>query len=222
MSGPRRRPEFPLEFLLFDLDGTLLDTLPDIAGSVNHTLRRLGRPTLSVPMIRSYVGRGLEVLLVRSLGDGDAELLEEAARIFRAHYDDHCLDFSRPRPGARELLDRFADRPMAVVSNKPERFIHRLLEAFDMDRRMSAVFGGDSVPEKKPSPLMVLLALERFGAAPDRGILVGDMPVDVETGRAAGVYTVAVTGGFAEREELEASAPDLLLEGLTDIPGLFH
>jgi len=222
MNEKIRRPESPLDYVLFDLDGTLLDTLPDIAASVNHTLRRLGRPALTVPVIRSYVGHGLEALMTRSLGDGGPERIDEGVRLFRAHYDDHCLDASRPREGALELVRHFAGRPLGVVSNKPERFVRRLLRAFDLEKSMDAVFGGDSVPEKKPDPLMVRLALERFGAAPERGILVGDMPVDVETGRAAGVYTVAVSGGFVDRADLEASGPDLLVDRLPEIAALFH
>jgi len=221
------RPTEPLRFLLFDLDGTLVDTLADIAGSVNHMLLRLGMAPLSLEDVRSYVGHGVERLIARSLGDGlEAEVerqrAEEGLAIFREHYDAHCLDNSVLYPGAREMLDRFADRKLGIVSNKPERYVKRILEALDAEQYFGIALGGDSVEERKPSPLMVRTALGRFNLAPDEGILVGDMSVDVETGRAAGVFTVAVLGGFGSRRDLEASGPGHLAVNLYEAAWIFR
>jgi phosphoglycolate phosphatase len=219
MTAP---PDSPIRFLLFDLDGTLVETLTDIAGSVNHALVRLGLPPRSMSEVRAFVGRGVERLIARALGEEHAPLAGECLALFREHYGVHCLDNSRLLPGAREILEKFADRSMAVVSNKPERYVVRMLEGLDIARHFPVVFGGDSVEEKKPSPLMVRAALRRFDLDPTEGILVGDMPVDVETGRAAGVHTVSVLGGFADREELEAAGPDRIAENLYEVARLFY
>lgn len=208
-------------FLLFDLDGTLVETLTDIACSVNHALVALGLPPHSLEEVRTFVGRGVEVLAERAVGKENVERAEEVLDLFRAHYDEHCLDNSRLFPGAIECLDRFRDRGLGVVSNKPELYVVRILNGLHVQDRFTIVFGGDSVPEKKPSPLMVRMALKSMNLPPDQGILVGDMPVDVETGRAAGVFTVAVLGGFGSKEMLEAAKPDLLVENLHELTKKF-
>jgi phosphoglycolate phosphatase len=211
----------PIAFVLFDVDGTLVDTIEDIAASVNHALRALGLPERSLEEVRTFVGRGVQHLILRAIGTENAEKADRLLDLFRAHYDMHCLDRSRLMPGARECLDRFEGRDLGVVSNKPERFVRRLLEGLGIASYFKVVFGGDSTAERKPSPLMVRAALETFGRLPNEGILAGDLPVDVETGRAAGVYTVALLGGFGTREELEASSPDLLLENLDELARRF-
>lgn len=209
-------------FLLFDLDGTLVETLTDIACSVNHALIALGLPPHSLEGVRTFVGRGVEVLAERAVGPGNADKAESVLDLFRAHYDKHCLDNSMLFPGAMECLDRFRDRKLGVVSNKPERYVHLILRGLGIADRFAVVFGGDSVEEKKPSPLMVRLALQKMNLAPEEGILIGDMPVDIETGRAAGVYTVAVLGGFGSRAMLEEAEPDLLVESLHELPTKFE
>ncbi len=215
------RPDGPLRYLLFDVDGTLIETLADIAGSVNHALRRLGFPTRSIGEVNDFVGRGVEHLMRRSLGAGREDLLEKGLGFFREHYGEHCLDNSKLMPGAVACLEKFADRPLGVVSNKPERYVRRMLEGLGIDRYFRVVFGGDSVEEKKPSPLMVTEILKRLGVSREGGILVGDHTVDIETGRAAGVYTVAVLGGFASRAELEAASPDYLAENPPEVSRIF-
>ncbi|MBM3319913.1 MAG: HAD-IA family hydrolase [Candidatus Eisenbacteria bacterium] len=212
--SPVSPPRLPISFVLFDLDGTLVDTLEDIAASVNHALRTLGLPERSLEEVRTFVGRGVQHLVLRAIGSENAEKADRLLDLFRAHYDAHCLDRSRLMPGARECLEYFAGRDLGVVSNKPERFVRRLLEGLGIDSYFKVMFGGDSTAERKPSPLMVRAALGTLGRSPNEGILAGDLPVDVETGRAAGVYTVALLGGFGTREELEASSPDLLLDDL--------
>jgi phosphoglycolate phosphatase len=203
------------------VDGTLIDTLADIAGSVNWMLEVLGLPARSHEEVRTFVGRGVEQLVLRSIGEGRTDLLDQGLSLFRDHYEVHCLDHSRLLPGAAECLETFADRDLGVVSNKTEHFVRRMLEALGALGRFRVVYGGDSLPERKPSPLMVRAALDVFGRSPGEGILVGDLPIDVETGRAAGVYTVALLGGFGTREELEASSPDLMIEDLWALRRLF-
>jgi len=214
-------PDSPLRFLLFDLDGTLVETLTDIAESVNYAVRRLGLPERSREEVRSFVGRGVQHLLLQSVGEEREDLLEEGLRLFREHYDVHCLDHSTLLPGTKECLDFYADRDLAVVSNKPEVYVRRMLADLGIESYFSVVYGGDSLEERKPSPLMAVRAAEEFGHPRSAGVLVGDLPVDVETGRAAGVHTVAVLGGFGTREDLLASGPDTLIESLHDLPELF-
>ena len=219
--SPAPPPRTPVRFVLFDVDGTLVDTLVDIAGSVNHALRVLGLPARDLEEVRSFVGKGVEHLMNRSVGEENAALVERALALFREHYDVHCLDHSRLLPGAAECLAHYAGRDLAVVSNKQERFVRRVLEGLGIDGPFRAVFGGDTLHARKPSPVMVEAALRAFGRAPNEGVLVGDLPVDVETGRAAGVYTVAVLGGFGTREGLVAASPDLLLDSLRELPARF-
>lgn len=221
MTERAERPDKPLRFLLFDLDGTLVETLTDIAASVNHTMKTLGLPILSKEKVRSNVGKGVDHLMERSLGPRGAGHAEEGMRIFREHYREHCLDASHPLPGTMECLERFSDRRLAIASNKPEKYIHLILESFGMDRFFEMVFGGDTVEEMKPSPLMLHTALKSFRCRPSEGIMVGDMPVDIETGRAAGIFTVAVTSGFADRDQLEAQSPDMILDDLRQIEEFF-
>jgi phosphoglycolate phosphatase len=214
-------PVSPIRFLLFDLDGTLIETLADIAESVNYALGRLGLPARTREEVRSFVGRGVQHLLLRAVGEERANLLEEGLRLFREHYDVHCLDQSTLLPGARECLDYYDGRDLAVISNKPEVYVRRMLEALRIDPFFSIVFGGDSLEEKKPSPLMAIRAVETFGHPRRAGVLVGDLPVDVETGKAAGIHTVAVLGGFGTEEELVASDPDRIISTLHDLPKLY-
>lgn len=210
-----------LRCVLFDVDGTLIDTLDDIAGSVNHMLRSLALPERSIEEVRTFVGRGVRQLILRSVGEDREELVPRALGLFSRHYEIHCLDRSRLMPGAAECLDRFAGRDLGIVSNKTEHFVRRMLDGLGIGERFRAVYGGDSVAERKPSPLMVRTALEALGRRPEEAILAGDLPVDVETGRAAGVFTVALVGGFGTRAELEAASPDLILDGLAELARRF-
>ncbi len=215
-------PAFPLRFVLFDFDGTLAETLTDLYHGVNHTLGVLDLPERSRAEVRRFVGNGVRVLLERSLGEENGDLLDEAFPVFEKWYAEHLLDHTTLLPGVVECLDHFREADLAVVSNKQAGYTRRIAEALGIADRFGLILGPESLESRKPSPHMIHAALESFGRAPEEGILVGDTPVDVEAGRAAAVHTVAVSGGFRTREELEPHSPDVIVDSLHELIRLYR
>jgi phosphoglycolate phosphatase len=187
---------------ILDLDGTLLDTLDDLAASVNAALAAVGRPPRSRVEIESFVGEGARLLLERAVAP-HPELAAPALAAWWRHYDLHCLDRTRPFPGIRELLTR-SGRRLAVHTNKPGRVARHILAGVGLLDRFAAVLGGDEAP-RKPDPAGTLALMRRLGARREDTVFVGDSPIDVRTARAAGVTLVAVTWGFRHRAELRAA-----------------
>ena len=206
-----------IRLLIFDLDGTLVDSAADIAAAVNHTLEVLGEPRLPAEAIRDNVGDGVLELLRRCLVRNHPDRIREAVATFREYYGAHLTDRTRLYPGVPEMLERFSHRAKAVLTNKPERFAGPILEGLGVRSRFHAVLGGDGTSVPKPSAEPVHGLLERFDCEPGRAVIIGDSPVDVETGRLAGILTCAVTYGYRSRAELEAAAPDFLAEHPRDL-----
>lgn len=199
-----------MELIVYDLDGTLVDTQEDITASANHMLAQLGRPPAAVDQVRQGVGRGIAYLVAQCLGgEEDPELLAKAMRLYRAHYAEHMLDRSRLFPGARDVLEHFKDRRQAVLTNKPNPYSRELLRGLGVDGYFTEIIGGgdDGLP-KKPDPAALLGLMERAAAVPERTLFIGDSPVDVETGKRAGVMTVAVAHGFCDAEDVLEAGPD--------------
>jgi phosphoglycolate phosphatase len=194
---------------IFDLDGTLVDSLDDLHASVNHALGVVGLPARSREEVRGYVGEGARLLLARAVSPQD-HLLEPALAAWRAHYAAHCLDHTRTFPGIEALLAG-AGRRLAVHTNKPGAMARKILDGLGLLPRFAAVVGGDEAP-RKPDPTGVLEILARVGAAPRDAVFVGDSRVDVETARAAGVSLVAVTWGLASRADLVAAGATVLVD----------
>ena len=189
---------------IFDLDGTLVDSLEDLHASVNHALRAVGLPPRSREEILGFVGEGARVLLERAVAP-QVHLLEPALAAWRPHYEAHCLDHTRPYPGIEALLAG-SRRVLAVHTNKPGVMARKILAGLGLLSRFAAVTGGDEAP-RKPDPTGAREIMARRGASAGDTIFVGDSRVDVATARAAGVAFVAVTWGFASRAELaEAGA----------------
>ncbi len=192
-------PSGQIKLAIFDLDGTLVDSVDDLAEAVNHALGRVGLPPRSRDEVRSFVGNGARVLLERALGPR-RDKLEEALAAWRAHYQDHLLDHTRPYPGVAEALAR-AGRTLAVLTNKPGPMARRILEGLGILGRFVAVVGGGETPPK-PDPAGVRAILERVGARPEDAIFVGDSLVDLATARNAGLTFVGVGWGLVPRAEL--------------------
>ncbi|HYD42907.1 MAG TPA: HAD-IA family hydrolase [Anaeromyxobacter sp.] len=184
---------------LFDLDGTLVDSVDDLATSVNHALARVGLPARDREEIRGFIGDGARMLLSRAVG-ARLDLLEPALAAWRAHYEDHLLDRTRPYPGVPEVLAG-AGRPLAVLTNKPAPMARRILDGLGLAPRFAAIVGGGDAPAK-PDPAGARALLARAGVRPEDAVLVGDSPVDAQTARNAGMEFVAVTWGLVPREEL--------------------
>ncbi|MBL0277317.1 MAG: HAD-IA family hydrolase [Anaeromyxobacter sp.] len=199
---------------ILDLDGTLLDTLDDLAASVNAALAAVGRPARSRAEIESYVGEGARLLLERAVAPHQ-ELAAPALAAWWRHYDLHCLDRTRPFPGIPELLTR-SGRLLAVHTNKPGRVARRILAGLGLLDRFALVTGGDEAP-RKPDPGGTLELMRRLGARPEETVFIGDSPTDVRTARQAGVPMVAVTWGFRPRAELRAAGAVRLVDRVAEL-----
>jgi phosphoglycolate phosphatase len=183
--------------LIFDLDGTLIDSKQDLIRSVNVMLRELGRGELEEETISGYIGHGAPQLVARALGEsGTDEERERALKFFLAHYELHKLDTTRAYPGVAETLERLASVPMAVLTNKPVRVSKRILEAMGLANYFRAIYGGNSFETKKPDPLGATTILRELGVKSPEALMVGDSEVDVQTARNAGMWAAAVNYGF--------------------------
>lgn len=211
-------PARPPLALLFDLDGTLVDSRADIAASLNAAREAFGRAPLPLPEVVAMVGDGARSLVARGFGVGpDDPLVPRALDAFRAHYEAHPCDATSMLPGVEAALA--LDVPAALVTNKPRRVTLLLLEALGILPRFRAIVAGDDAP-LKPAPDGVFSACMVLGVAAEDAWMIGDGPQDVGAGRAAGAYTVGVRGVIADGERLEAARPDAILDDLTELPAL--
>ena len=193
--------------VIFDLDGTLLNTLDDLAAAVNFALKTCGYPLRTTDEVRRFVGNGVVKLMQRAAPkDLDADKWNRCFALFRQHYLDHMTDRTAPYDGILPLLDALQARGIktAVVSNKLHRGVAELCETF-FGRRVDVCFGVNEDCERKPAPLTTLRAMKALGVAAEEAIYVGDSDVDVQTARNAGLRCVGVTWGFRGREDLEAA-----------------
>jgi phosphoglycolate phosphatase len=203
--------------LIFDLDGTLIDSKLDLVHSVNATLRELKRPELPEEIISSYIGNGAPVLVAKSLGsDAPPAELDRALKFFLSHYEAHKMDNTCAYPGVAEALEHLSAMPMAVLTNKPERISVRILEALGLAKYFRAIYGGNTFSTKKPDPLGVNTILREFSARSNEALLIGDSEVDVQTARNAGILAAIVNYGFGIHDRA-AHPADLYLDRLLDI-----
>ncbi|HEX4075205.1 MAG TPA: HAD-IA family hydrolase [Candidatus Acidoferrales bacterium] len=204
--------------LIFDLDGTLIDSKLDLAISVNATLRHMGRDPLADETIFGYVGNGAQVLVQRALGEGvKPEEIEKGHAFFLAYYRAHMLDNTVAYPGVREALELLKDRDLAVLTNKPVRFSEAIVAGLGLAKYFRYIYGGNSFATKKPDPEGVNTLLRDFGAAPREAIMVGDSEVDVRTARNSGTWACGVTYGLG-LEGMRVHPPDLMLDSLAELP----
>lgn len=203
--------------LLFDLDGTLIDSRADLVTSVNLMLDELSYGTLSATQIISFVGEGIRLLIERSLRaclqhePQEAQILQ-ALEVYAGKYREHLLDQTRLYPEVAETLQALSHLPKAVVTNKPHEFTLTILDALDVQPHFVAVIGGDSLPERKPSPAPLLEAARLCEVAPEDCLMIGDTRIDMLSGQAAGMKTCGYIAGFRGKEELEAARADFLIE----------
>lgn len=213
-----------MDLLVFDLDGTLVNSTLDLANSVNATREHLGLERLPVPTVASYVGNGVPVLIRKAMGpDASEETIDVAQTYFMSWYRDHILDNTLPYPGVREGLDQAqqAGHRMAVLTNKPERFSRALLAGLGMDKYFFRIYGGNTFPDKKPNPFGLRRLMEEAGARTENTWMIGDSSVDIQTARNAGVRCVGVTYGI-KPESLETDRPDVLLDSLDGFLTALH
>lgn len=205
--------------VVFDLDGTLLDSFPDLQAAVNHARSVRGLPALDLDAVKTHVGHGARHLIaatVRSLGDPD---FEGALADFRTYYTAHRIDLTLPYPGVVEGLEALASRDglvLGVLSNKPAQLVLQILEDLDLSRYFRAAFGADSFPALKPDPRAMLGTLAALGATPARAVMVGDTDVDVSAARAVGMRVVLVRTGLWQTV---SGAPDAVVDRVSDLAG---
>ncbi len=213
-----RNPFSNVQVLIFDLDGTLIDSKIDLALSVNGMLEHMGRAPILHDTIFSYVGNGAPLLVRRALGEGvtDSEV-EKGLAYFLAYYKEHMLDNTVPYPGVREGLALLEKHRMAVLTNKPVRFSTWILEGLGLLRYFRYVYGGNSFERKKPDPMGVETLLRDFDADPQEAMMVGDSDVDVRTARNSGVWACGVSYGLGT-DGLRAHPPDVMVDSLEELP----
>lgn len=210
-----------ISLLIFDLDGTLIDSKRDLANSVHWTLSDLNLPQVTDEIIYSYVGNGVRPLIQKSVGEVQGPQYQEALKIFKAYYHAHLLDNTLPYPGVEEMLDHFRSKKKAIFTNKAQEFTDPILKGLKLYDQFDAVMGSDAGFPKKPDPAIVHHLLEKFPCSPQQTVLVGDSKVDMETGKNAGILTCGVTYGFRPPEEVREAGPDFVIEKLIELKKLF-
>jgi phosphoglycolate phosphatase len=218
-SPPALKPD-RVRAIVFDLDGTLVDSYAPIAESLNRARAAFSLPALAAEEVRRRVGHGLESLIADLVGP---DRVDEGVRVFREHYAASYAAGTFALPGVEAALERLEDRGyrMAVASNKPARFGRAILETLGLDGHLEAILGPDSVGHAKPHPAMLRSCLDRLGASADRAVYVGDMVLDVETAARAGLPVVLVAGGSSSVDALRATG-ETVLDSLEQLPPLLR
>ena len=222
----RRFDPHSIKLVIFDLDGTLIDSRLDLMHSVNAMLRHLGRPDLPGEVVASYVGDGAPMLIRRALGDSkDEKLFKDALEFFLAYYKEHKLDHTTVYAGIPEALRQIRSngkrRQMAVLSNKPVNPSRAIVEALGLAPFFTHVYGGNSFRTKKPDPLGIRAILNETGVSAAAAVMVGDSSIDVLTGQNAGLATCGVTYGFAPHTFGEVE-PDVVVDTPQELRELFQ
>jgi phosphoglycolate phosphatase len=201
--------------LLFDLDGTLLDTAEDLAASVNYARDSFGLSPLAVPVVASYVGDGIRKLIERSFRDTDADLAR-AQKMAADHYADHMFDRTRPYPGVPETLEKLPQKK-AVITNKPERFVPGLLEKFGLRGFFDLIVGGDTLKVQKPDPALADYAAQNLGTKKREMVVVGDHWTDLEFARRSGLRSVFCEYGIGKTGDFK---PDRRIKEFRELLGI--
>jgi phosphoglycolate phosphatase len=206
-----------MELIIFDLDGTLIDSLDDLSAATNHMLSDLGEKNLSKKEVRQLIGQGARRLVERAMPDASAEKIERGLSLFLAYNEEHIVDKTRLYPGVIETLDalRRQGRRLAVISNKNVSLCRKVMHTLRVESFFTSVIGADSVPFRKPSPQPVLKMLEEYLVAPGNAVIIGDSINDIAAGKSAGVVTVGCTYGYGEDAELTEA--DYLVGTLTEL-----
>ena len=217
-----------VSLLLFDLDGTLIDSQTDLANSINLMLVDLGRPQLDEAVVGSFVGDGVRVLVRRCLTATDPdheppndELHQRGITLMHQHYADEMLKTTRLYPRVAETLDAFKDKRKAVVTSKEVRFTRIILDHFGIADRFDVIVGGDTVSARKPDPAPVREAIRLLGGSAAEAVMIGDSENDINAGRGAGTLTCGVTFGFRTAEQLRLTHPDLIIDRFDQLKDFF-
>ncbi|BFM17811.1 phosphoglycolate phosphatase [Maricurvus nonylphenolicus] len=217
------------KLVLFDLDGTLVDSVPDLAAAVDYMLTEGGYEAAGPDHVRRWVGNGASMLVRRALAwakrqspeDLSDALVELNLEKFQLFYRDHSADQTELFVGIREGLDalKAAGIPLMMVTNKPEQFVPAILKGTGLEGYFGAWLGGNSLPEKKPHPMPLLHLVEKAGVEVADTLMIGDSRSDIEAARAAGMPVVAVSYGYNHGRPVSEESPDLIIDSLTELTG---
>lgn len=214
-----------IKLIIYDLDGTLIDSAKDISTSVNFMLEQLGLKRVPEEQIRVHVGSGLVHLIRNILNDAAAGatvdgILDRALDLYKTHHSEHLLDQTKLYPGVKTAVEFFRDKKQAVITNKNEEFSRQILKGLGISKYFFDVIGGDQQYPKKPAPDSVLKLMELVRVKPDETVLIGDSAIDIQTARNAKIKSIAVTYGFGSRAEIESSKPDKVVNQLDEMINL--
>ena len=219
------KPRFVAKLVLFDLDGTLVHSAPDLAHSVNLMLNELERSEYPIEQVTRWIGNGMARLVKRGLtGELDAEpepaLFERGLASFKRHYAANLAVQTRPYPGMVDVLDGLVSQGflLGCVTNKMESFSRSLLEQLDLMKYFRILVGGDTLPVRKPDPLPLRHACAECGVAPAQALLIGDSAADVNAARAAGMPVIAVSYGYNQGRDVRSLNPDLAVDSAAELP----
>jgi len=206
-----------MNYFLFDLDGTLIDSRRDLGESVRFAQRTYGYPLSDDATVGSFIGDGIGKLAERALPGLPESQIDEAVNVLKTYYRAHCLDHTTIYPGAVDVLESLGDKKMALVTNKPERVTRVILDRLGLTKYFPVILGGDTLSDKKPHPAPLFEALKQLSGTPAEAVMIGDSAVDIEAGRRAGVKTVGILSNIGDQVGLKASNPDVLVESISDI-----
>ncbi len=207
-----------ISLIMFDLDGTLIDSRHDIAASVNHTFAALNLPLKPLETIYGYVGNGVRQLMIDAVASWDESQISRALAIFEQHYLAHLLDRTLLYPGLTDLLHRFRHIPKSMATNKPLHYTLKIIEGLGLTDQFNPILGGTTSCKLKPDPEMILTTLSMRGVKPEEALFVGDSPNDVIAAHAAGIRCCGVGyGGLTKREDIEAATPDFFVETVEEL-----
>ncbi len=204
-----------IKLIIFDLDGTLVDTSGDITNALNYALKPYGLRDLTVEDTIKMVGEGITRLIEKLLENERIQMRDTVIKRFLDYYSEHLVDFSTLYPHVRETLEKLNDYKKAVISNKREYLSTRLLDKLELLKYFDLVVGSDTTSERKPSAIPVIYVFTKLGVNPDESIIVGDSNYDIEAGKKAGLKTVAVTYGYRGRQYLIDA--DYIIDSMKDL-----
>jgi phosphoglycolate phosphatase len=210
-----------VDFIVFDFDGTLVNTGDDITAAVNHTLGALNIPVLKKETVIRFVGDGVRKLVKRSLGNENHGKLIEALEILRAYYAEHLLDTTDLYPGVRDVLEYYKDNKKSVVTNKPYSFTLDIARGLKIENYFDDIIGIDSFTYGKPDPRIVDMLLDRYHIGKEKAVVVGDGVNDIMLAKNSGVKSCALLNGYSQREDLLRLEPDYTCERIAELKKIF-